>query len=140
MLGLVPADSPKLDAALKLLSNRSRIWSEYGILSLARDDKLYGKGEDYWRGAIWMNMNYLIVSSLHRYGVSAAERWQGPYRATAAELYQKLRERIITNVYKEYDRTGYVWEQYGPSDGRGRRSHPFTGWTSLVLLMMAELY
>jgi len=140
MLGHVPADSPKLEAALRLLGNSSRIWSDYGILSLARDDKLFGKGEDYWRGAIWMNMNYLILSSLHKYGFSPKPRWQGPHRALAADLYTRLRQNVVKNVHREYVRTGYVWEQYGPKDGRGRRSHPFTGWTSLVLLMMAELY
>lgn len=60
---------------------------------------------------------------------------------------------ILSHV-KVYERTGYVWEQYDPNTGEGRRrcvhfmnliprapvdgeafsSHPFTGWTSLVTL------
>lgn len=27
-----------------------------------------------------------------------------------------------------------MWEQYDATNGEGRRSHPFTGWTSLVTL------
>jgi mannosyl-oligosaccharide glucosidase len=36
-----------------------------------------------------------------------------------------------------------LWEQYGGRDeeeGKGQRSHPFSGWTSLVVNIMAELY
>lgn len=37
-------------------------------------------------------------------------------------------------VLQEYQRTGYVWEQYDSISGEGSRSHPFTGWTSLIAL------
>jgi hypothetical protein len=30
-------------------------------------------------------------------------------------------------MFKEYEKTGYVWEQYSCVDGHGSRSHPFTG-------------
>lgn len=58
----------------------------------------------------------------------------GPYQSEAQKLYDQLRENIISNVFKEYQRTGYVWEQYDATTGEGKRSHPFTGWTSLVTL------
>jgi mannosyl-oligosaccharide glucosidase len=64
----------------------------------------------------------------------------GPFQQQAAEIYDELRNNIVKNVYKEYERTGYAWEQYDPHNGEGRRSHPFTGWTSLVTLIMAEQY
>lgn len=59
---------------------------------------------------------------------------QGPYQEQAKNIYTELRTNIIDNVFKEYERTGYVWEQYNALTGEGRRSHPFTGWTSLVTL------
>jgi mannosyl-oligosaccharide glucosidase len=65
---------------------------------------------------------------------------QGPYQEKARKIYKELRENLINNVYKEYVNTGFVWEQYSAIDGKGSRSHPFTGWTSLVLLMMSERY
>ena len=40
----------------------------------------------YWRGAIWLNMNYLAVRALHYYGNS-----NGPYREQAKRLYEQLR-------------------------------------------------
>ena len=40
----------------------------------------------YWRGAIWLNMNYLAVRALHYYGNN-----NGPYREQAKKLYEQLR-------------------------------------------------
>jgi hypothetical protein len=49
---------------------------------------------------------------------------------------------LITCDYgwQEWKRTGFTWEQYDPISGEGRRSKPFTGWTSLVTMIMAEEY
>ncbi|KAL8201349.1 hypothetical protein R6Q57_012688 [Mikania cordata] len=44
------------------------------------------------------------------------------------------------NVIKNYKQTGYLWEQYDQKKGNGKGAHPFTGWTSLVVLIMAESY
>ena len=40
----------------------------------------------YWRGSIWINMNYLAVRALHHYSNTG-----GPYRQLAAQLYTDLR-------------------------------------------------
>lgn len=89
----------------------------------------------YWRGAVWVNVNYLAVRALAHYrGVD------GPYRVQAAALYAELRANLIDNVYQQYEETGYIWEQYNDSTGQGQGSHPFTGWSALTVLMMAEQY
>ncbi|KAK0521531.1 Processing alpha glucosidase I [Tilletia horrida] len=64
----------------------------------------------------------------------------GPHKDRAKTIYRRLRKNVVENVQKEYVRTGYTWEQYDPVSGEGRRGHPFTGWTSTVALMMAEIY
>ena len=64
---------------------------------------------------------------------------EGPYREHAEKIYKELRENIIKTVFDEYKRTGYIWEQYS-FDGKGKRSHPFSGWTGMVALIMAEKY
>jgi len=64
LLGLLPPDSPKLPAILDLLGDEEQLWSEFGIRSLSKSDEFYGIGENYWRGPIWMNINYLAVREL----------------------------------------------------------------------------
>ncbi|KAI8898456.1 glycoside hydrolase [Globomyces pollinis-pini] len=135
LLGIVPPESPKLEHLLKMIRNPGHLWSPYGICSLSKSDEYFGKDENYWRGPIWVNINYLLLQSLHRNYIH-----HGPYQTLALGLYTELRRNIIKNVYQNYERSGYVWEQYSCTDGTGSRSHPFTGWTSLVLLAMAEKY
>ncbi|GAA5975706.1 hypothetical protein JCM11641_005843 [Rhodosporidiobolus odoratus] len=136
LLQLLPPSSPHLGPVLEILRDPEQLWSPYGIRSLSKSHPLFGKGENYWRGPIWVQMNYLALGALKN--VYAKE--SGPNQIRAAEIYQELRDNVINNVYKEYVRTGSVWEQYDASTGEGKRSDPFTGWTSLVTLIMAEQY
>ncbi|KAI8637550.1 glycoside hydrolase [Parasitella parasitica] len=135
-LGLLPADSPKLGAILDIIEREDELWSPYGLRSLSASDPVFGTGENYWRGPIWININYLTLQSLYKNYMHIP----GPHQKRAQKIYTKLRDNLIRNVYKNYKQTGYVWEQYGESDGKGLHSHPFTGWTSLILLIMAEEY
>jgi mannosyl-oligosaccharide glucosidase len=44
-----------------------------------------------------------------------------------------------SNIVHQYYKSGYIWEQYKDTDeGDGKGSHPFTGWSALVVLMMAD--
>ncbi|BGP56919.1 Processing alpha glucosidase I [Rhodotorula sphaerocarpa] len=117
VLSLLPADSPHLGATLELLRNPEHLWSSFGLRSLSKSHPLFGQGENYWRGPIWIQMNYLALGALHtKY---AAE--PGPYQVRAAEIYAELRKNVIDNVYKEWQRTGTVWEQYDSLSGKGQR-------------------
>ena len=134
------------------MSDPKHLWSPYGIRSLSLSHPEFGEGEDYWKGAIWMPMNYMALTALHEVysfplmfltSTHVPEQKyaavEGPYQEQARKIYIKLRTNIIDNVFKEYERTGYVWEQYNALTGEGRRSHPFTGWTSLVTLSKQKL-
>lgn len=99
----------------------------------------FGQGENYWKGPIWVQMNFLALKSLYTVRSSqdvipaycsrvetdlqryAAE--EGPHQERAKKIYTELRKNIIDNVFKEYKRTGYVWEQYDPLTGEGRRRY-----------------
>ena len=61
----------------------------------------------------------------------------GPHKETARDLYSRLRKNIVHTVYESWAETGFAWEQYSPETGKGQRTQHFTGWTSLVVKIMA---
>ncbi|KAL8782551.1 MAG: hypothetical protein Q9213_005276 [Squamulea squamosa] len=132
LTGLLPADSPRLGAILDLISDPEELWSPYGIRSLSKSSPNYQTGEDYWRSPIWMNINYLAVKALLDIAQSA-----GPHQQRATKLYTSLRTNLVENVFKEWERTNFAWEQYNAETGEGQRTQHFTGWTSLVVKIMA---
>ncbi|XVF43737.1 hypothetical protein PTKIN_Ptkin02bG0064500 [Pterospermum kingtungense] len=137
---IIPPESWILEKQLDLISNRSILWTNYGLRSLSKTSSMYMKyntehDASYWRGPIWMNMNYMILSSLRHYSLE-----NGPYREKAEGIYNELRHNLIRNIVQNYHRTGFLWEQYDQKQGKGQRARLFTGWTSLVLLIMAEAY
>nr|KMM71404.1 Gcs1-prov protein [Coccidioides posadasii RMSCC 3488] len=129
---MLEPDSPRLAHILDLISDPEELWSEYGIRSLSKKDELYGTGENYWKSPIWININYLILKNLLDLATAP-----GPYQKQASEMYTKLRKNVVDNVFNEWKRTGFAWEQYNPETGHGQRTQHFTGWTSLVVKMMA---
>ncbi|EEQ30320.1 Processing alpha glucosidase I [Microsporum canis] len=131
MTGLMDANHPRLGDILNLIQDPDELWSDYGIRSLSKKDEFFGTGENYWKGPIWINMNYLVIKNL----LSIAQV-PGPYQDQAREMYTKLRRNVVDNVFKEWKRTGFAWEQYNPDTGKGQRTQHFTGWTSLVVKMM----
>lgn len=117
MLSLLPPNSPHVDSVLDLLRDPKHLWSPYGIRSLSVSHPEFGQDEDYWKGPIWIQMNYLVLGALHN--TYAAQ--EGPYQQKAKDIYTELRKNVIDNVHKEYERTGYVWEQYNALTGQGQR-------------------
>jgi hypothetical protein len=64
----------------------------------------------------------------------------GPYAARAGSAYDALRAALVANVLRQLDESGFLYEQYDPDSGRGQRTRPFNGWTTTVLLALAEIY
>ena len=122
MMQLLEPDSEQLGQLLQDLRNPTLLWTDYGLRSLSKSSTLYAKRNTehdppYWRGPIWINVNYLVVRALHHY---AFELKTGPHKDRARVLYYELRENLIGNILKEFQRTGYIWEQYNDVTGAGQ--------------------
>lgn len=128
---LLFALSPKhrLDRLLDLI--RLELSTPHGLRSLSQSSSYYMQGDQYWTGPIWVNINYLLLSALSSPQYSCRN---------ARHTYNHVRQAIISTVVSEWEQTGFLWEQYNDESGRGQRTFPFTGWTSLVVLIMAERY
>lgn len=132
---LIPTDSQKLGYIFDTIKNENALWSDYGLRSLSKSDFHFGTGEDYWKGRIWININYLVLSALHNKYIK-----DGPYSKQAEKIYTQLRDNIVTNMEKIFRKTRFFWESYHPITGEGVGVHPFNGWSSLALLIMTEKY
>ncbi|KAJ0972619.1 hypothetical protein J5N97_020578 [Dioscorea zingiberensis] len=91
------------------ISNRSTLWTDHGLRSLSRTSSLYMKRNTehdppYWRGPIWINMNYMILSALHHYSQE-----DGPYKIRVKAIYDELRSNLMRNIVRNYYETGFLW-------------------------------
>lgn len=86
----------------QILRNRIMDPNQYNTLipfpSVAKNDPSYSK--DMWRGPVWINMAYLGVKGLDRYG----------YHAEASDLAR----RIALGIYTTYQNEGHIFEFYDP--------------------------
>lgn len=174
-------NSQRLNAILDIIeginnsntANHGLLTKGCGLRSLSKNSPLYKvrntkHDPPYWRGSVWINMQYLACSSLYYYA-NLPEPTDSIYtnhnnkninlepiqyldlktKQRCKQLYDKIRNDVIKCVYTEWKRTGYVWEQYEDepvSDNvfgsihKGKGTRPFTGWSANVVLLMAEIY
>jgi mannosyl-oligosaccharide glucosidase len=65
---------------------------------------------------------------------------KGPYEQQAGRLHDELKAAFLGNVVRVYQQSGYLYENYDQATGAGKGSHPFTGWTALIVLIASETY
>ncbi len=85
---------------VSLLRDKEKFASEMPVPSIARDNPLYGA--DMWRGCVWLNYNYFIISGLKRYGYE--------------DLARSLAKTTLEKVNKWFELTGNIFEFYDAED------------------------
>lgn len=130
-MGLVKQESPAYKEIIKILTSPEELWSPYGLRSLSKSDILYGVGENYWRGPIWINFNYLVLRGI---------KLHYPDDSNLQSIYNELKGNIVSTVIKNWNENGFLWEQYSDVTGKGQRVHPFAGWTALIINIIHDIY
>lgn len=92
----IPSDSAHLKDVLQLIKSPDHLWSPYGLRSLSISDEYFGQGENYWKGPIWIQMNWLALKALHEKYMQEP----GPYQEIARDIYTDLRKNVVENVFK----------------------------------------
>ena len=106
------------------LLNPEEFWGEWVVPSIARNDAAFPK-QRYWKGAIWPPLNFLTYLSLRRAG----------FLQPASELAARSLELLL----REWQRQGYVSENYssitGTGDDERLSSDRFHSWGALMGIM-----
>ena len=140
---LHPSDE-RIGRLLDVLEDPAHLWSAYGLRALSASDPLYCIEEtceppetatDYWRSSIWATHNFLAAAALRYYA-----RQPGPFASRADDLAAKIESAYVGNVVAQYEAGGFLYEHYSSSNGRGRGTRPFTGFTALFVLMSVKRY
>ena len=84
-----------------------------------------------YRGNVFVHLNYLILRGLKKFY---------SHDSLAQQAYRLIRTRLVSTVFKSWQQDHLFWETYDQGTGEGLGTAPFNGWTSLVLLIQAELY
>merc|ERR1719245_2427172 len=125
-----------METLKKMKDPKAGIWTKYGLRSLSNKSPYYEKRNTehdpgYWRGKIWININYMVIKALKNYSTHGPETT----RSECYKLYRALKKNVFSTVYDEWVRTGYFWEQYSDVDGQGHGTRSFSGWTTLAILL-----
>lgn len=89
-------DKAQCDKLISHLENPDEFGTNFPIPCISKKDSTFG--DDMWRGPVWLNYNYMIISGLKDYGYESA-----------AEYFKK---KTLDFVNLWYNRTGTVYEFY----------------------------
>lgn len=103
---------------VEMLENESQFGSAYPIPSVPLDSP-YFDGKRYWQGPTWVNMTWLVIDGLERYG----------YKDHAGAL----RDSVI-DMAKQHG----IAEYYGPETGEPLGADDFSWTAALVIDMLRK--
>jgi len=126
--GLAPQKEGR-ESIKRYLLNSKKLWSRYGVRTLAVDDKEYNntniiKPFSNWQGPIWPLVNYFAIHALLNYG----------FKKEAKKLAVKI-TRIVLSDLKKSDG---MHENYHAETGKPLAAPDFISWNLLVGQMIDQ--
>lgn len=106
------------DSLVKLMKNSYTYWLKYHPASAPKNSP-YFTPRRYWQGPVWVNINWMLIQGLRRYGYQ--------------ELAEELKQHTLGMVAQ-----GGMYEYFSPLDGRGAGAHPFSWTASLTIDLLSE--
>lgn len=109
--------------------NPKKLWSPYGIRTLAKDDPKYNntniiKPYSNWQGPVWPIANYFYLHALLNYG----------FQSEAINVARNIATLCLNDIKK----TGGMHENYDAETGKPLAAPNFIGWNLLVSNMLEE--
>jgi mannosyl-oligosaccharide glucosidase len=49
------------------MADEKQLMGEDGLRSLSKEDDLFGTEDNYWRGAVWMPINFMVLRACRKY-------------------------------------------------------------------------
>ena len=139
MFGLV-SNNTRLSNSLDTLSDPDIMAGYGGLRGLGYHDIYYQVGSRYWRGPIWINVNFMTLGGLFQFYFSDKAAFPDYLKSRAKTLYNSARSNVIRSTYNAWMNTHYLFENYDDDTGNPQFGRPFNGWSSLILLIIAENY
>jgi glycogen debranching enzyme len=125
--GIVPAE--RVGPLLEALRDEDRFLSPGGIRSVDATHPIYtpayaaGRVNSNWLGPVWVPLQYLLIHALEEVDPALAS---------------DVRDRVVTNVKRQWLATGRLWEYYDGDTGVGLGADAQAGWTALVANLIVE--
>lgn len=121
------ADEEQAKRQVETLLKPELLGGEVPAPSVARNSTYFCTDGRYWRGGVWLPMNYMVAKSLEKYG----------YLDIAADFAERT-IRHMSEVYQNYF-PPTIWEAYSPTSNKPATtkttknvSRPdFCGWSAL---------
>ncbi len=123
------ADKDQAKALIQHLMNEGEFWTPYPVPTVAINEPRFSLR--YWRGPVWVNINYLVYLGLKTYGFDG--------------VASQLSDRTIEMVADAYMKKGCFCEFYNPfaptyveGFSPPKPEKHFAGWTGLVANLLVN--
>jgi mannosyl-oligosaccharide glucosidase len=116
-------DTDRLDNSLRFSADKDQVFSPYGLRGVSKQDSEYVPGTGYWRGPIWISVNYLYLRGLYQNYMSYEPEspFDGPNGnlTNTKDLYDAVRFNLLHSVYDNWVDEHLFYENFNDVTGKG---------------------